>query len=187
MALSSTPATLNATEFSDELRRLRRVSSKLMPALTEKWVITDFDVSVLLKKVLQLSGAQDNRHIAVRERLTSGCMVKGDAQRLAFVFDSLISNALEAMPSNGSLVVSTEKGVGEDDRPFVRITIADSGVGMTADFIESKLFRPFSGTKSKGLGVSMYQVREVVRHFGGSIRVESDPGRGTSMYVIIPA
>jgi len=66
------------------------------------------------------------------------------------------------------------------------VTVADTGCGMTAEFINRRLFRPFQTTKSKGLGIGMYQSRMIVEAQGGRIEAESQPGRGSVFRVFLP-
>ncbi len=58
---------------------------------------------------------------------------------------------------------------------------------MTADFIERSLFRPFQTTKKNGLGIGMFQSKMIVEVHGGRIAVESEPGKGTTFQVFLPA
>jgi nitrogen-specific signal transduction histidine kinase len=57
---------------------------------------------------------------------------------------------------------------------------------MTREFIEGRLFKPFSTTKSGGFGIGLYQVKGIVEAHGGKIEVESDVGRGASFRVLLP-
>ena len=67
------------------------------------------------------------------------------------------------------------------------ITIDDDGCGMEPEFIRTRLFRPFDTTKgSKGMGIGAYQARTFVVDSGGSLRVESEPGRGTCITIRLP-
>src|SRR6185437_7213766 len=67
------------------------------------------------------------------------------------------------------------------------LEILDSGCGMDAEFIRSRLFRPFDTTKGQsGFGIGAYQAREFVRKCGGSLEVESKPGKGTRFTILLP-
>ena len=73
------------------------------------------------------------------------------------------------------------------DKDAAIIRIEDDGCGMPADFIRSRLFRPFDSTKgSKGMGIGAYQARTFVVDAGGSLEVESEPGRGTVVVIRMP-
>ena len=58
---------------------------------------------------------------------------------------------------------------------------------MSPGFVRDSLFRPFQSTKKKGLGIGMFQSRMVVEAHGGTVQVESEPGKGTTVRVSLPA
>ena len=67
------------------------------------------------------------------------------------------------------------------------LSVRDSGSGMTPEFIRDSLFRPFATTKASGLGIGLVQSRGIVEAHGGSILVDSRPGRGTVFEIRVPA
>ncbi len=111
------------------------------------------------------------------------------------VLTNLIINAVEAMPGGGRLKVSTsmvQNGTGAraghetDPGRWVQIEVADSGSGMSQEFVKHRLFRPFQTTKKKGLGIGLYQCREAVEAHGGRIEVTSREQEGTVFTVRLP-
>ena len=103
-------------------------------------------------------------------------------ERLLQVLEHLIRNAQEATPADGSVTVSLHRA-----GPQSILEVADTGCGMEAAFIQERLFRPFETTKGeRGFGIGAYQAREFVRQVGGSIEVESAPGRGTRFVLRLP-
>ena len=98
------------------------------------------------------------------------------------VIENLIHNAQDATPDDGEVRVSLDC---KEDR--VEILVEDNGCGMDAAFVRDRLFRPFDTTKGDtGMGIGAYECKEYVSSLGGEIRVESQPGSGTSMRVILP-
>jgi putative PEP-CTERM system histidine kinase len=70
---------------------------------------------------------------------------------------------------------------------YARLTVEDSGSGMSPEFVKERLFKPFDTTKgSKGMGIGAYQVREYVAGLGGRVKVDSEPGRGTVFAIWLP-
>jgi putative PEP-CTERM system histidine kinase len=127
--------------------------------------------------------------------------VDADPERLTMIVEHVIRNAQDATPEDGSVVLSvsidgsdagTETAVpmGETSQlrvPTVALTVADSGAGMSAEFISERLFKPFDTTKgSKGMGIGAYQVREYVKSLGGRVDVASRVGHGTRITLRIP-
>jgi len=66
------------------------------------------------------------------------------------------------------------------------IEVADSGCGMSEQFLRYRLFRPFESTKSTGMGIGTYEVRQYVRELGGRIEVDSRESQGTVFRVMLP-
>jgi signal transduction histidine kinase len=93
-------------------------------------------------------------------------------------------NAFEAMGAQaGTLTIDA----GEESGERVFFGVRDTGPGMSEDFQRNRLFRPFSTTKRKGVGLGLYTCREVVRAHGGEIQVESQKGVGTYFRVVLPS
>ena len=108
--------------------------------------------------------------------------VRADTGQLASVLVHLIRNAQDATTASGHVTL-TVKGSGRN----VVIDIGDDGVGMDEDFIRNRLFQPFFTTKaSKGMGIGAYQAREYVHSLGGTLSVESTPGKGTLFTIQLP-
>jgi hypothetical protein len=87
------------------------------------------------------------------------------------------------MPGGGTLSIYTGF---EEESGLVRIRVSDTGAGMSRDFIRTQLFKPFQTTKKKGLGIGLYQCKEIVELHKGRILVESEEGRGTSFTIELP-
>jgi signal transduction histidine kinase len=106
----------------------------------------------------------------------------GNPIQIRRTLENLMVNAVEAMPEQGSLEISTglHDGLAE---PWVWVRVRDTGCGMTREFISTRLFKPFESTKKRGLGIGMYQVRQMVEADGGRIQLESTPGEGTTFEV----
>ena len=108
--------------------------------------------------------------------------VRADADRLSMVIEHLLRNAQEATADEGRITISVDAL--ED---YANISIADNGSGMTREFIQTRLFRPFDSTKgNQGMGIGVYQAREYARSLGGQLTVDSKPGTGTKFTLILP-
>ena len=101
--------------------------------------------------------------------------VKGNAEKLRSVLSNLIINAIEAMPTGGMLRFSALV-----EETSCTLIVEDSGVGMTTEFMRERLFRPFQTSKQSGLGIGLFQSRELVEQMGGSLNVQSTVGKGSS-------
>ena len=109
--------------------------------------------------------------------------VNADPDQLTMIFTHILKNAQEATPNSGFIDVSLRR---EDNNAI--ITIEDNGEGMDEAFIRDHLFKPFATTKSgKGMGIGVYQSREILTNIGGDMSVESSPGEGSIFTLSIPA
>jgi len=105
-----------------------------------------------------------------------------DPERLTSTIEHVIRNAQDATAEAGRIDV-----VAEVTTRGVEVRIADTGEGMSPQFMRERLFRPFDSTKgSKGMGIGAYQVREYARLAGGDVEVESQTGAGTRFTIILP-
>lgn len=102
--------------------------------------------------------------------------------KLVSAITHLTKNAQEACDENGDVNI----GVASVDNK-VCITIKDTGSGMSLDFIANRLFKPFETTKSnKGMGIGVYQAKDYIQDIGGSLKVDSEPGAGSTFTVVLP-
>jgi PAS domain S-box-containing protein len=116
-----------------------------------------------------------------------------DANQLENAILNLAINARDAMPGGGILTISTARVRLEDepDHPageFVRITVADTGEGMAPDVL-ARAAEPFFSTKplGKGTGLGLAQVYGIAQQAGGTLRIDSEPGTGTTVHILLPA
>ena len=108
--------------------------------------------------------------------------VQADSERLSMVFEHLLRNAQEATPPDGEVRIAASASNG-----VARISITDTGSGMTREFIRTRLFTPFDSTKgSQGMGIGVYQAREYARSLGGQLEVTSEPDSGTEFVLHLP-
>jgi putative PEP-CTERM system histidine kinase len=93
----------------------------------------------------------------------------------------LLDNAVEVSAPGARIDIDVRHAADK-----VIIDIADQGAGMQADFIANHLFQPFRSTKSDGYGIGAYQTRELIRAAHGDLLVLSEPGKGTTMRIVLP-
>lgn len=114
--------------------------------------------------------------------------VPGDAAQLQQLVRQLLANALEAVDGGGRVEVVLEEAGPAGDRDTLRLVVRDDGRGMN-ETIRRRIFEPFFTTKprGRGTGLGLAVVHGIVRQMGGSISVESAPGAGTTVEVLLPA
>src|SRR5688572_1108154 len=118
---------------------------------------------------------------AVELDLASDVHALGHEDRLEHVIGHLVQNALDATSESGQVRVSVGRDAG-----FAIIEVADTGVGMSAQFQRERLFKPFETTKQSGMGIGVYESQQYVAGLGGRIAVDSSEGAGTRVRVVLP-
>jgi hypothetical protein len=108
--------------------------------------------------------------------------VSMDPEQMQKVITNLLMNAHDATKGHGSIRVATST----NDHQVI-FSIADNGCGMSQKFIERSLFRPFSSTKKRGMGIGLFHSKMIVEAHHGRIEVESAEGKGTTFRVILPS
>jgi signal transduction histidine kinase len=127
--------------------------------------------------------------VTVRTRLASALPpAAADRLMLRRVLENLVGNAADSVSSaqGGEVMVSTEGVTRDGQGAAVRVTIADTGPGMTRAELD-RAFDDFYTTKAGGTGLGLSIVRRLILDLGGALRIETEPGAGTRAIVEIPA
>jgi putative PEP-CTERM system histidine kinase len=132
-------------------------------------------VSAALEKLDGMS------HVKLTKELELLPKILADREQMQSVVTNLVLNARDAIGQRGCIHIRTEQ-VGSS----AVLTVADNGCGMSEAFLNDCLFRPFQSTKKQGLGIGMFQSRMIVEAHGGSIRVESEAGKGSTFRISLP-
>jgi PAS domain S-box-containing protein len=130
---------------------------------------------------------QSHKIEVVREFAAGLPSIQADRQQLRQLFLNLLTNATDAMPQGGKLIVRAAPSV-LHDAEAVAIEFADTGEGITPENLE-KLWEPFFTTKpeGKGTGLGLAICRRIVEEHGGKIDIQSQAGRGTTIRIVLPA
>lgn len=144
------------------------------------------DLAALVKGMVPLFRTSLPPSVDISLDLTdAGACVEADRSQLEQVMLNLVLNSRDAMPDGGTLTITART---IDDGRQAALTVSDSGTGMSAAMCE-RVFEPFFSTKpiGTGTGLGLAVVYGVVTQAGGTIRVESTPGEGTTMHILLPA
>jgi putative PEP-CTERM system histidine kinase len=107
--------------------------------------------------------------------------VRVDPTQIENVVTNLVLNAQDAVGAAGKIRVETSQLNG-----WAVLAVVDNGCGMSPEFVQRSLFRPFQTTKKKGIGIGMFQCKMIVGTHQGRIEVDSELGKGTSFRVLLP-
>ncbi|MGE0823665.1 MAG: XrtA/PEP-CTERM system histidine kinase PrsK [Candidatus Binatia bacterium] len=134
--------------------------------------------AIIIATLAELNGAMN---LPVSRNFQSLPRLQLDPEQVQKVLVNLLLNANDATGPAGTVTVSTEHRNG-----WVVMTVQDTGVGMSRDFVERSLFAPFQTTKSQGLGIGLFQSKKIIEAHKGRIEVDSEPGKGTVFRVLFP-
>jgi putative PEP-CTERM system histidine kinase len=168
--------------LSDSVSNLQNLVAKLSdPRTPTKRIRENSNITHLVERVIQRTAAQAANRYNVSSELTPDVFALVDGKAVERVIENLVINALEAMPDGGSLRVATWQ-----DNGHAIVSVADTGKGMTEEFMRERLFHPFATTKKKGIGLGLYSCRDIIEQHGGRIDVASKVSVGTEFKVVLP-
>ena len=172
-----TSQTFRASEIVNSLLSFSRTSTRVFERV---------DLAKAIRETLNLVEPQ-LRHAKIEvetEFDPAAARVTGSAGKLQQVFLNLFLNARDAMPQGGRLCVRTE-ALG--DGPSARITVSDTGVGMSVQQAK-QIFDPFFTTKGpqRGTGLGLAVCYGIIQEHSGTMTVESSPGKGSAFHIEIP-
>ena len=133
----------------------------------------------MVQELLAKNGIPENIQTEARVE-TDARIVRADSAFMRRILGNLVSNAVQAMPKGGKLVVQAHK-----ERNDVVIDVIDSGIGIQED-ARDKLFIPLFTTKSKGQGFGLAVVKRLTEALGGTVTFESEEGKGTKFAIRLP-
>jgi two-component system NtrC family sensor kinase len=171
----------------EEVNRLSRLSAQMLSLYRSTLVEEEMkptNVNEILGEVVALAqGEIQDRNIVLRTEIEPSLpLVRGSHDKLKQVLLNLISNALDAMPGGGELVMLASR-----DNGSVHLTVKDTGVGIPRENID-RIFDAFYTTKGKvsGVGLGLSVCYGIVSQHRGSLEVESTVGKGSAFTVKLP-
>lgn len=182
-ALSEQSRTLIRTA-DEELKRVTHITKQTLGFYREQSAPALFEVTDLIQNVRELYNRRlEHKRVRVRERFrASDAQLFGIAGELRQVISNLVSNSIDALPQGGALHLRTS--IISDK---LRITVADSGSGITPGN-RKRIFEPFFTTKEAvGTGLGLWITREIVEKHHGRILLRSRVDRGTVFCIFLPA
>ena len=174
-------------DLNVEVNRLIRLSSSLLYLArldqnNQEWQSETLNLSDLLDSIVEtMQPVAELKGIDLSGQIQDGWQVQGNLDQLTRLFLNLLDNAIKYTPAGGRVIVSLEK---QGDRALIKVS--DSGPGIAAEHLPH-LFKRFyraeadRASKSGGTGLGLAIAYEIVRQHGGSLDIESEVGRGTTV------
>jgi putative PEP-CTERM system histidine kinase len=132
--------------------------------------------------VRRVCATKEGHRAPIELDLTPGVYSVGHEDRLDHVIAHLVQNALDATAETGGVSLRLRR-----EGPRAVLEVADTGVGMTPEFVRDRLFKPFETSKASGMGIGVYESSQYVSGLGGEVLIDSEPGVGTRVRVMLPA
>jgi two-component system NtrC family sensor kinase len=174
-------------EQSDRARDIVRTLLEFSRISEFAW--QELSLKTLLDKTITLVRGQVSSNVEINLDIPEDLKITVDKQRMQQVFINLLKNALDVIGDKGKIWIScrkiTKKGTGRGE---IEILVEDNGPGIPEE-IRDKIFDPFFTTKDvgHGSGLGLFIVHDIIEMHGGTIRVTSMPGQGTTFIIWLPS
>jgi CheY-like chemotaxis protein/two-component sensor histidine kinase len=146
------------------------------------------NLNQILSETRELLQRTVGTHIPLDLSLDSNLQdVRVDAGQIERVLLNLLLNARAAMPEGGRITIATRMAdvAASGASSLVSLTVTDTGIGMNAE-TKQRAFEPFFTTKKLGSGLGLATAYGIIKQNGGEIRIESEPGQGTKVEILLP-
>jgi len=173
----------NASIAREQILRCRGITQhflRLSRGQRHEGDIVDVQAAIAAAQKLVNPTARASSVEIVVQPYASTLHVRADEAELQNIFVNLMLNAIQASKAGGKVVVVTHGG------DAVHINVTDEGCGIAPEY-RQKIFEPFFSLRQGGTGLGLFLSLNAVRNWGGTIAVESTPGKGSTFEVVIPA
>ncbi|MFH7044234.1 XrtA/PEP-CTERM system histidine kinase PrsK [Paucibacter sp. JuS9] len=162
----------------NSLDKMRQLMLQLREGGNPHGVAGGVDLAALARR-LAAAAASKGRQLELQ--IHAEISTRGHDERVERVIGHMVQNAFDATPVQGRVWLALDASGSN-----ARVEVGDTGCGMSRDFIQNQLFKPFSSTKSSGMGIGAYESFQYVQELGGKINVESEPEQGTRITLLLP-
>ncbi len=178
---------INDPEFQKDMIKMLKSTSEKMKGMIKKLSDMTRNKEIVFEKqiLFLLFKRQQNPFIMEKRNLKIECLEKEilcriDSEEIKKVIENLLINSVESSKDGvANITINIESNNG-----MACVTVRDEGYGMSPEYIEKYLFKPFYTTKKKGIGIGLYQCKNIIEIHGGSIKVQSTQNVGTEVTVL---
>lgn len=162
----------------NSLEKMRQLMLQLREGDKPHGVTSGVDLEQIARR---LAAAAHSKGRELQLQLQPGVSTRGHAERVERVVGHLVQNAFDATPADGRVCLTLDAQGSQ-----ARILVEDNGCGMSPEFIQNRLFKPFQTTKASGMGIGAHESYQYVQELGGKISVQSELNRGTTVTLMLP-
>lgn len=164
---------------------MSKIESGKMELHTEPYKYSAFEKAI--RTIIEPRAKEKGVSLRIYSECQGDSAAMLDKQRIQQVIVNLLSNAVKFTPRGGHIECQHHKELTKDGKLFIRFVVRDDGIGMSEDFMENMMYRPFEQdtgrgkgtTEESGTGLGLSIVKSIVTLMGGTINCESTPGKGT--------
>ena len=162
----------------NSLDRMRQMMLQLREGATPPGTAVGVNLCEVVARIEAMAASRGRTlEVAIVHRIGT----RGHEERLERVIGHVVQNAFDATNASGRVRLSLGRQGGQ-----ARIEVADTGQGMSREFIRDRLFKPFQTTKEAGMGIGAYESFQYIQELGGKIEVDSELSKGTKVTILLP-
>jgi len=162
----------------NSLDRMRQLMLQLREGATPPGTAVGVDLGAIAQRISVVASKRD-RHLEVM--VADRVITRGHEERLERIIGHIVQNAFDATDASDRVWITLNRSKGQ-----ARVEIGDTGQGMTEEFVQERLFKPFQTTKQAGMGIGAYESFQYVQELGGKILVNSVINKGTLVTLLLP-
>ena len=162
----------------NSLDRMRQLMLQLREGATPPGTNVGVDLVQIVRRIEKIAQSRGRQ---LEFELEDHVGTRGQEERLERIIGHVVQNAFDATPASGQVKLTLSRKASQ-----ACIEVTDTGVGMTREFIRTRLFKPFQTTKQAGMGIGAYESFQYVQELGGKIEVDSELNRGTRVTMLLP-
>jgi signal transduction histidine kinase len=173
----------SAAYIISEVENLRKIAQEFLESSREAPLHKELvDLREVIQETLAPYKNMLSDRIAIHETYEGlQPIYLGDRSRLKMAVRNIIINAIESIQGPGEIRLSVRRSEG-----VLTVEVQDTGPGMAPEVLQ-RIFEPQFSTKAAGAGLGLPIAKKIIEDHGGSIRIESRPGRGTAVFLLLPA
>jgi signal transduction histidine kinase len=162
----------------NSLEKMRQLMLQLREGQTPASGVSGVDLAPIARRLAKVA---TERGRTLELHVADSVVTRGSEERIERVLGHMVQNAMDATAPAQRVWLEVGRSSGQ-----ARIVVGDAGHGMSPEFVQTRLFKPFNTTKRGGMGIGAYESFQYLRELGGSIAVESEIDRGTIVTILLP-
>ena len=162
----------------NSLEKMRQLMLQLREGEKPHGVSSGVDLEAIAQRLAKAANAKGRE---LQLEIAGAIRTRGHDERVERVIGHVVQNAFDATPMDRRVALRLDRSGSQ-----ARVQVLDQGCGMSEDFIQNRLFKPFQTTKANGMGIGAFESFQYLQELGGKITVESRLDEGTTVTILLP-